>query len=345
MNKTLAPPSPPVQEAPPGPPVQGGSSTRGKDGGRFFRNELLATASSISCEKEQNPTAKWVPSPPFTGGLGGASFTGRLTRAALRLPIWIITLVGCCFLLSAKQTGCKRQKESTVATPATETRSVNYLTKKLQGKDDADVQRLNAKARIFVEGDGQSIEANANLIWVRDSALWLNVRKFGIEAARALITPDSVFVLNRLSKTYTARGLESLQLEYNLPAGFDLLQAVILAKAWILPGVVLKSDLQDGLHRLSGSDAHYGVDYRLEEGSFLLRHESFLQAKDQRSVVLDFDQYKKLPGAGLFPYLRQVSAFSPETGQMQINLELSEVEINVPKPIRFEIPSHYQRTR
>jgi len=39
MNKTLAPPSPPVQEAPPGPPVQGGSSTRGKDVGRFFRNE------------------------------------------------------------------------------------------------------------------------------------------------------------------------------------------------------------------------------------------------------------------------------------------------------------------
>ncbi len=262
-----------------------------------------------------------------------------------RLPMWTVGLAGSFLLLSAQQTGCKRTSADAVAKPATETRPANYLIKKLQEKDVSGIKRLNAKARIFVEGDGQSIEASANLIWVRDSALWVNVRKFGIEAARALVTPDSVFVLNRLNKTYTARSLESLQREYNLPAGFDLLQAVILAKAWILPGIEIKSDLQDGLHRLSGSDRQYTVDYRLEEGSFLLRHESFVQTQDARSVTLDFDQYKNLPVAGLFPYLRQVTASSPKTGKVQINLELSDIEINVPKPIRFDIPTHYERAQ
>ena len=214
--------------------------------------------------------------------------------------IWVTGFLGSFLLISAKGTGCKHHPDNAVAKPATEVRSVSFLTKKLQAKDVSGVKRLNAKARIFVEGDGQSIEASANLIWVRDSALWVNVRKFGLEAVRALITPDSVFILNRLNKTYTARGLESLQREYNLPAGFDLLQAVILAKAWIIPDVVLKSDIQDGLHRLSGSDVQYGVDYRVEEGSFLLRHETFSQAKDARSITLDFDQYKNLPVADSF---------------------------------------------
>ena len=262
-----------------------------------------------------------------------------------RLPLWLAGLAGTFLLLSAQQTGCKRAAASGIAKPATETRSANFLTKKLQERDVSGVQRMTAKARIFVEGDGQSIEASANLIWVRDSALWVNVRKFGLEAARALVTPDSVYVLNRLNKTYTARGLESLQREYNLPAGFELLQAVLLAKAWLLPGVELKSDLQEGLHRLSGSAGRYGLDYRLEEGTFLLRHEAFLHLQDARSVTMDFDGYKKLPSVGQFPYLRQVTAFSPETGQVQINLELSDLEFNVPKPIRFEIPSSYRRVQ
>ncbi len=260
-----------------------------------------------------------------------------------RLSLWLTGLAGSFLLLSAQQTGCKSPAAGPVK-PATETRSANFLTKKLQERDVSGVQRLNAKARVFVEGDGQSIEANANLMWVRDSALWVNVKKFGLEAIRALITPDSVYVLNRLNKTYTVRGLESLQREYNLPAGFDLLQSVLLAKAWLLPKVALKSDLQTGLHRLIGSSEQYGLDYRLEEGSFLLRHESFLQIKDARSVTLDFDGYKKLPTIGQFPYLRHVEAFSPEGGTMQINLELSDLEINVAKPIRFEIPSSYRRT-
>ncbi len=259
-----------------------------------------------------------------------------------RFSLWLASVAGSFLLLSAQQTGCKGPSVAT-AKPATETRSVSFLTKKLQEKDVSGVQRLNAKARIFVEGDGQSIEANANLMWVRDSVLWINVRKFGLEAVRALVTPDSVYVLNRLNKTYTVRGLESLQREYNLPAGFDLLQSVLLAKAWIVPNVPLKSDVQQSLHRLSGSDGIYGLDYRLEESTFLLRHESFLQIKDARSINLDFDAYKKLPGIGQFPYLRNVTAFSPEGGNVQVNLELSDVEINVPKPIRFEIPSSYQR--
>lgn len=205
------------------------------------------------------------------------------------------------------------------------------------------IRTLSARASIFAESNGQSVSANANLIWIRDSVLWVNVKKLGVEAARALVTKDSVYLVNRLDKTYAVRGLESLQRQYSLPAGFPLLQDAVLASAWFFPDISLQSDIKDDLHRLSGSNGLSAAEYRLEEGSFSLRSQLFLQQRDERSVRLDFDDYKKLPGMGAFPHLRRIEAYSPETGAVSLQLELFDVEINAPKNYKFEIPKHYER--
>jgi Domain of unknown function (DUF4292) len=246
-------------------------------------------------------------------------------------------------LFSAKETGCNRARGNAAAVNATEARPANYLLKKLQNHDLSKVKYLNAQAKIHVDGDGQSMSANANIIWIRDSIMWVNVKKFGLEAARALITKDSIFMLNRLNRTWSARGLESLEREYSLPDGFGLLQQFILASAWLDPKMEMRADIKDNLHRLSGSNGMLSADYRVEEGSFLLRSQTFLQSRDSRNVSLSFDNFKKTQLAGQFPYLRRIEAFSPETGNLSLEIELTDVEINVPKNFRFEIPGSYDK--
>jgi hypothetical protein len=248
-------------------------------------------------------------------------------------------------LLSAKGTGCGRPHADVAGQPATEVRAVNFLLKKLQNRDVSKVKYLNAQAKIFVDGGGQSMTANANIVWIRDSVMWLNVKKFGLEAARALVTRDSVFMLNRLNKTWSARGLESLEREYSLPDGFALLQQFILASAWIDPKMELRADIKDEFHRLSGSNGPIVADYRVEEGSYLLRSQSFIQPAEKRNVSLSFDNYKKTPVAGQFPYLRHMEAFSPDAGNMRLDIELTDVEINIPKNFKFEIPSSYDKVQ
>lgn len=257
----------------------------------------------------------------------------------------ILFLLSLSLLLSAKQTGCKRNAADTSnsTSSATKARSSDFLVKKLQARDLTKVKQLNAQAKVFVEGEGQSIEANANIIWIRDSVMWLNIKKFGIEFARVLITRDSIITLNRLEKTVSQQSLSTLQKQYNLPGGFGLLQQTLLASAWLAEGMALESDVADGLHRLRGNDGQLGADYRLREGNFLLAKESFVQQRDARVVSLGFENYKKVPDAQWFPYLRHIEAFSPEAGTMRLEIEFSDVEINVPKNYRFEIPSHYER--
>lgn len=249
-----------------------------------------------------------------------------------------------CLLLSAQGSGCHRNAAGSVSSEAaSKARPVNFLLNKLQGHKLEQVKFLNAQAKIFIDGDGQSISTNANIIWIRDSVIWINVKKFGLEAARALITRDSVFILNRLNKTWSAKGIESLQREYSLPDGFKLLQQFILASAWVDPNMELKADIKDNLHRLSGANGRIAADYRLMEGSFLLKSQMFMQALDSRNIVLTFENYKKTALAGQFPYLRRIDAFSPETGNVRLDIELTDLEINVPKNYRFEIPHSYEK--
>ncbi|MBX2889935.1 MAG: DUF4292 domain-containing protein [Saprospiraceae bacterium] len=275
---------------------------------------------------------------------GKAERYARLSATSLvnkfRYFALFLLLIG----ISAQDSGCRRRKgASGPAKPATEVLPANFLQDKLRSRDVSGIQTLSARADIYAEGDGQAVSANANIIWIRDSVLWVNVKKLGIEAARALVTKDSVYLINRLDKTYTIQGLESLQRQYSLPDGFGLLQSAVLASAWFFPDISLQSDIKEGLHRLSGSNGSTGTEYKMEEGSYVLRSETFVQTRDTRVVTFGFDRYKKLAGAGFFPYFRSIEAYSPETGTLRLQLQLSDVEVNVPKNYRFQIPEHYER--
>ncbi|MBL7796353.1 MAG: DUF4292 domain-containing protein [Saprospiraceae bacterium] len=270
---------------------------------------------------------------PLGAVAGGGADTHRVST---QLTLLLFSLL----LLSAT---CRRRVPDDTITPATTPLSADVLIQKLRQNAPEKINTISAHARIYAESEAGAVEAGANLIWIRDSVLWVNIKKLGIEAVRALVTPDSVIVLNRLEKTVQAKGLDALQREYNLPEGFPLLQHLLLASAWIAPDLHLQADIKDSLHRLAGTNGRYSADYRVEEGAFVLRQATFLQQQDAGLLGLQYGQFKKLPGAGVFPYFRRIEIFSPESGTARLEIEFTEIEINVPKPYRFEIPDHYQR--
>lgn len=224
-------------------------------------------------------------------------------------------------------------------------KSVTFLQKKLAENAPKKVTRFSARAKMLADQDGQQISFTANIIWVKDSALWVNVKKFGFEAARALVTPDSVYVLDRLKKTVRVHSWAWLHQEFQLPGDFSLIENLVLGTAWFDPEMTLTADTLNGQFRLKGAHGKRAADYRIKNSDYLLEKMTFLEPSEQRDVIFDFDKFEKTPGAGggMLPYLRRISANSPQSGDMQLEIELTDVEINVPKAYRFEIPSHYKR--
>lgn len=240
--------------------------------------------------------------------------------------------------------GCRTQKAA-VAETANQPKQVDFLQKKLRENAPAAVRQLNARARLNIESDGSTMQATANLMWLKDSVLWVQVKKFGIEGARALVTRDSIFILNRLEKTLTVKTWADLRRDYNLPEGFPLLENVVLGTAWFAENMVLNSDLKDGQHRIAGKSPRFAADYRVEEGTFRVRQMTFLEQTGGRAVTLGFDNFQKIGSGGALPYLRHIETFDSESGATKVEIELSDVEINAAKSFRFEIPSHYRRVR
>lgn len=92
-----------------------------------------------------------------------------------------------------------------------------------------DFDYLTAKAKIDFTSPKTNISGTANMRLQRDSVIWLSLSPgLGIEAARILITRDSVFLINKIDKEYTFMSLEELSNKFEFDINYDLIQSVIL---------------------------------------------------------------------------------------------------------------------
>ncbi|MEZ5018129.1 MAG: DUF4292 domain-containing protein [Flavipsychrobacter sp.] len=100
---------------------------------------------------------------------------------------------------------------------------------------------FSGKAKMHYEDDGQKQDFIANFRMVKDSAIWVSVSALGgiVTVARALVRPDSIFVLNYLQKD--AYVMSAAQAGELLPVqmDFSVLQNLIIGEALSRDGMVV----------------------------------------------------------------------------------------------------------
>lgn len=65
-----------------------------------------------------------------------------------------------------------------------------------------DVQGISAKIDAHIKAFNLDENANGNIKMKRGEGIQISLTKFGIEGVRVIFTPDSVLLINKLSKTY-----------------------------------------------------------------------------------------------------------------------------------------------
>ncbi|RYF58136.1 MAG: DUF4292 domain-containing protein, partial [Cytophagaceae bacterium] len=133
------------------------------------------------------------------------------------------------------------QPQSTTTSPAppdavTTTAPVASTTLTRPGIEEArtnvaeiDFKYLTAKSKLSFKNKTQDISnANLNLRVRKDSVIWISISKLGIEAVRALITRDSVEIMDKLERRYAVYDFPTLSRQFNFDMNFDLLQALIV---------------------------------------------------------------------------------------------------------------------
>ncbi len=253
-------------------------------------------------------------------------------------------------------TACKSTKKTAQTTPQTPTPinstplSIDAILKQMDANAPV-AQRMIGDGDVDIESTQLNQSATANIRWRRDSVIWLNVKKFGFNVARAQVTRDSVFIVSYFQSSYAAHPLSYVEKQFGLPADFDVLQNFLLGKPIFLTDkkqLTLNSP-QEKAVILRGSNDRWTAEYQFDFATQQLTEMIFTEPKAQRSMKISYGNYAPLrDGDGKqrpFAYLRTISVESPQTGKAKVAIEMdaSSVEVNVLKAIKFEIPSGYKR--
>jgi len=213
---------------------------------------------------------------------------------------------------------------------------------------------LTAKARINYQDEEQSMKITATIRLRKDSVLWMNFKKLSIEGARVLITPDSIYLMDRLNKEYAIFGFDYLERRFNMPtvinedtgetaSGFQSLQQLLLGNAPIFPDKSFSADVNEQQYELEKNFSGFSIQYGLDGLLFTLANMAFHDRGFDRTLSVEQGDYKSVGNTENFSYVRNLKFKGQETGDISIKVKFSRVELNSPKSIRFEIPSHYKK--
>ena len=201
---------------------------------------------------------------------------------------------------------------------------------------------LTAKAKLHYEDDLQTMNATLTLRMRKDSIIWMSIRKYAVEAARVKITPDSVFVINRLEKSFAIIPLDLLEEQYSIPANFTNLESLIRGGIPFDSKQLRLLDIGQQFYSISNDeDAILSTNVQIDREELLLKKVK-VRASD-KLFNMSLEDYAEMEDKQIFSYLRQIEIVSKTLGQVSCHLNFSKVEFAIPKNIRFEIPEKYTR--
>jgi hypothetical protein len=224
--------------------------------------------------------------------------------------------------------------------------SVENLTKSA-AENTLHANRFSAHADLEISAPPQPyLEASANIFWVRDSMLWIQVKKFGFEGARVLVRADSVFYLNRIDQTFFAESIQFLKEKYQMPADFSVVNAFMTGEIWLLPDAEIESRTELGRAILTATSRKTSIfeEILFKNAPLLCENILFRDKSSGQTARSNFGDWKKIDGQnGYFSFLRRVEMSSPTVEKTTIEMKLSDLNFSPKKGGKFEIPSHYKR--
>lgn len=210
-------------------------------------------------------------------------------------------------------------------------------------ENSVNAEWFDGKAKISYNDEygGQSFSGTIRMR--KDSAIWMQFKKFSIEGARVLLTPDSIFVIDRINGEYTAKPFDWAQKEYNLPFGFQGLQALLLGNP-VFFSKETTAGVDSTQYTLAQKTENLNATYWLSSPDLLLRHFLVDDFRNKRTVDAYSSDFRELDGKQQFSYVRSFNLNSTDLGKLKVQIEFSKVEINKPVEMKFEVPSGYKLT-
>ena len=245
------------------------------------------------------------------------------------------------FLIGLVITSCKSKKVIPNEKDISE-KSTTFLLKAL-GQNKVEAEWLTAKAKINYKDDNEKIKFTSYIRMRKDSVIWFVIKKAGVEAIRTQITTDSVYIINRQAKEYAIKDLNILVEKYNMPSSFEAIQTMLLGNVIYLTNLKPDTEIKNNQHHLYVEKDNVRAEYWMNGTTFKLNEMQFSDIRNDQTFRMTFEDYKELEDEQFFSYFRNLNVSGKNTNNIDMDIKLSDIKINEPKNIRFEIPKRYKK--
>ena len=208
---------------------------------------------------------------------------------------------------------------------------------------------LNAKGKAQINLKGNKQGANLALRMRRDSIIWVSASLAGIEGVRAVLTRDSVRVINRLEKTYFSGGYDYLSKLLNVPVSFAQMQALLLgdylpAPTGTTPTVATE---EAGRQRVTYPLADVVIERLLQSGG-RVQQLRVSDAATKRNLTVDYTDFRPLEEQAAMPFAHAtfIQAQQPEAGVATAAINYTKVNAGRERlAFPFSVPKGYKRQK
>jgi hypothetical protein len=195
-----------------------------------------------------------------------------------------------------------------------------------------------AQAKLNINGDSHDVTMNIHI--KKNQQIWVSITAvLGIEVARALITPDSIKVMNKLESTYLKKpfsyvyGFTSKQINYKTLESLLIGNAVpdlVNNDAGLKPdngNIILSGNLQDLIYQLT-------LDTNLR-----VSRTSMSNPAAGQSLLVDYSNFTPASNR-IIPSHISINSSSKQK-QIQVDLRYSKADFDQAVTFPFSVPARF----
>ena len=247
------------------------------------------------------------------------------------------------------------QHKVTDSVAANQLKSDDLLSLIIKNQPQADW--ITAKASVNTNIGDNEEGFNINMRLRKDSALWVSINALlGIEAARVLITKDSIKFMDKIHNKYKVDDYEFIREVLNVKLDFNTLQSVLLGNFFNYRNefkfssvyvedtfFILSTLTKHKLKRaLEDKDPNKPViqDFYIDPVTYRIITMKIEDNRIEKSITTNYEQFITTE-AGLIPFKNKTEIAADK--KISVIIEYSKMNFNEPQSMPFNIPAGYEK--
>lgn len=254
------------------------------------------------------------------------------------ISIRLYVLIFCVAMVS-----CKSKQKLSASSPkdtGTELEEKASANLKKVIAQQADFKTLSTRAATALSIKGKSYDVTMNIRIKKGEGIWVSVTYFaGIEVGRALITPDSVKIMDKINNEYLKKPFSFVRKYSNEKIDYATLEAILVGNC--IPFTLNnKRELTVEKTGLVINGNSNGIVYHVDFNSDLKPAYTTLKTTDElKNLMVNVDLFESI-GAVLIPKKLNIESIAGSQS-IKLNMDYNKTVLNEPVDFPFNVSKRF----